>query len=116
MHRTITILEQAGIPIEAFPQTLPNLTLATESLYSRLSNRRLRFYPAPDLRTHILNAASVETSRGLRLSKEKQSLKIDGAVALSFAVVAAEKSERPLAPNEPVEHIEAIRCLPPREW
>jgi len=27
----------------------------------------------------------------IRLSKEKQSLKIDGAVALSFAVVAAEQ-------------------------
>jgi hypothetical protein len=29
--------------------------------------------------------------RGFRLSKEKQSLKIDGAVALSFAVIAAEQ-------------------------
>jgi len=31
------------------------------------------------------------------LSKEKQSLKIDGAVALSFACVAALFSERPAA-------------------
>jgi phage terminase large subunit-like protein len=74
---------------------LPNLTLATESLYSRLSNRRLRVYNAPDLRAHVLNAATVETSRGLRLSKEKQSLKIDGAVTLSFAIVAAEQAEVP---------------------
>ena len=37
MHRTITTLEQAGLPIEAFPQTQPNLTLATESLYAALS-------------------------------------------------------------------------------
>src|SRR5215470_20028343 len=110
MHRTITILEQAGIPIEPFPQTLPNLTLATESLYSRLSNRRLRVYPAPDLRAHVLNAASVETSRGLRLSKEKQSLKIDGAVALSFAIVAAESSGKPLEPGEQAEQIEVIRA------
>ena len=42
-----------------------------------------------------MNAASRETSRGFRLSKEKQSLKIDGAVALSFAVVAAEQSGVP---------------------
>ena len=80
-------------------------------LYSRLSNRRLRVYPAPDLHTHVLNAASVETSRGLRLSKEKQSLKIDGAAALSFAVVAAEKSGRPLDPNEPSAPIEIISNL-----
>jgi phage terminase large subunit-like protein len=44
----------------------------------------------------VLNAASIETSRGIRLSKEKQSLKIDGAVALSFAVVAAEQTGKPL--------------------
>jgi len=46
---------------------------------------------------HVLNAASRETSRGFRLSKEKQSLKIDGAVALSFACVPALSSERPAA-------------------
>jgi len=27
MHRTITTVEQVGMPIEAFPQTQPNLTL-----------------------------------------------------------------------------------------
>jgi hypothetical protein len=42
----------------------------------------------------------VETSRGFRLSKEKQSLKIDGAVALSFACVAVGQGERPLTPEE----------------
>lgn len=88
MHRTIMTLQQAGLPIEPFPQTQPNLTLATETLYNALTNRRLRLYDAPNLRQHVLNAASVETSRGFRLSKEKQSLKIDGAVALSFACVA----------------------------
>jgi hypothetical protein len=51
----------------------------------------LNVYEAPDLRAHVLNAASRETSRGFRLSKKKQSLKIDGTVALSFAVVAAEQ-------------------------
>ena len=91
----MTTLEQAGLPIEAFPQTQPNLTLVTESLYAALANQRLKLYDAPDLRAHVLNAASRETSRGFRLSKEKQSLKIDGAVALSFAVVAAEPSGVP---------------------
>jgi phage terminase large subunit-like protein len=100
MHRTITTLEQAGLPIEAFPQTQPNLTLATETLYSALTNRRLMVYDAPDLRQHVLNAASVETARGFRLSKEKQSLKIDGAVALSFACVAALSGEKPAEAGE----------------
>ena len=101
LHRTMGILQQAGIFVEPFPQTLPNLTLATESLLSRLSNRRLQVYAgAHNLRRHVLNASSTETSRGLRLSKEKQSLKIDGAVALSFAVVAAEKHGRPTSHDD----------------
>ena len=100
MHRTITALQQAGLPIELFPQTQPNLTSATETLYSALNNRRLKLYDAPDLRQHVLNAASVETSRGFRLAKEKQSLKIDAAVALSFACVAAGQVGRPLSPEE----------------
>ena len=94
------MLQAAGLPIEPFPQTQPNLTLATETLYSALTNRRLTVYKAPDLRAHVLNAASVETSRGFRLSKEKASLKIDGAVALSFACVAAGQVGRPLTPEE----------------
>ena len=77
IHRTITTLQAAGLPIEPFPQTQPNLTLATETLYSALNNQKLRLYEAPDLRQHVLNAASVETSRGFRLAKEKQSMKID---------------------------------------
>jgi phage terminase large subunit-like protein len=48
-----------------------------------------------DLREHVLNAVSVETARGIRLAKEKQSLKIDGCVALSFAVLAAVQYGRP---------------------
>ncbi len=38
----------------------------------------------PDLRQHVLNAVSVETPRGIRLSKQKPSNKIDGAVTLSL--------------------------------
>jgi len=36
-----------------------------------------------------MNAVSVETHRGIRLSKQKTANKIDAAVALSFAVLAA---------------------------
>ena len=100
MHRSITTLQQAGMPFVPFPQTLPNLTLCAETLYTALTTRRLQVYEAPDLRQHVLNAASIETSRGFRLSKEKQSLKIDGCVALSFACVAAGQNGRPISPEE----------------
>jgi hypothetical protein len=55
----------------------------------------LRLYNAPDLREHCLNAVSVETPRAIRLAKEKQSAEIDGAVALSFAVLAAVQRGKP---------------------
>ncbi len=46
-------------------------------------------YLAPDLSQQVLNAVLVETSRGIRLAKEKSSKKIDGAVALAMAVHGA---------------------------
>ena len=53
-----------------------------------------------------MNAVSVETPRGIRLSKQKTSRKIDGAVALSFAVLAAVQNGRPLTSiNEPLKPI-----------
>jgi phage terminase large subunit-like protein len=88
LHRTIMTLGQAGIPIEPFPQTLPNLTLATESLYSRLSNRRL-----------CIAVQCVPSEAG--------------AVTWRYpcGVVAAEKSGRTVSPNEPGEHIEVLSNL-----
>jgi phage terminase large subunit-like protein len=83
------------LPVEEYNQTQGNLTEATETLYSAFINRNLRLYNAPDLREHCLNAVSVETPRGIRLAKEKQLAKIDGAVALSFAVLAAVQHGRP---------------------
>ena len=71
MHRTITMLQRAGLPIEPFPQSQPNLTLATETLYSALTNRRLRLYDAPDLRAQVLNAASVENEPGFQAREGK---------------------------------------------
>jgi phage terminase large subunit-like protein len=60
-----------------------------------LTTREIGLYNAPDLREHVLNAVSVETPRGIRLSKQKTSRKIDAAVALSFAVLAAVQNGRP---------------------
>lgn len=95
MARSVQTLVAAGLPVEEYNQTLNNLTEATEALYSAFINRNLRLYNAPDLREHCLNAISVETPRGIRLSKQKTSNKIDGAVALSFAVLAAIQHGRP---------------------
>ena len=84
MARCVQTLVAAGLPVEEHNQTLNNLTEATETLYSVLTTRGIRLYNAPDLRQHVLNAVSVETPRGIRLSKQKTSNKINGCVAPSL--------------------------------
>ena len=95
MARSVQTLVAAGLPVEEYNQTQNNLTEATETLWSTLTNRNIRLYNAPDLRQHVLNAVSVETPREIRLAKQKTSNKIDGCVALSFAVLASVQYGRP---------------------
>src|SRR5262249_25676239 len=108
MARSVQTLVSAGLPVEEYNQTQNNLTEATEALYSVLTTRGIRLYNAPDLREHVLNAVSVETPRGIRLSKQKTSNKIDAAIALSFGVLAAVQSGRPpSAVNSPLPVIKS---------
>lgn len=82
-------LAQSHETMMELPQTLPNLTKATQALWSLVKTGQLITYPEPTLRQHVLNAVAIESAQGLRLAKEKQSRKIDAAVALSFACLAA---------------------------
>jgi hypothetical protein len=66
------------LPCEEYAQTQGNLSEATEALYSVLTTKGIRLYNAPDLREHVLNAVSVETPRGIRLSKQKLAVKLMG--------------------------------------
>ena len=50
-------------------------------------------YPDPGLRLAISRAVALETSRGWRISKEKQAHKIDVVVALAMAAHAAVKGQ-----------------------
>ena len=116
MARSVQTLREAGLEVEEYNQTLNNLTEATEALYSAFLAKNLKLYPAPDLRQHVLNAVSVETPRGIRLSKQKTSNKIDAAVALSFAVLAAIQYGRPPSsePDENRHHvIEVVNTFNP---
>jgi phage terminase large subunit-like protein len=79
-----------------------------------LTTRGISLYNAPDLREHVLNAVSIETPRGIRLSKQKTSLKIDGAVALSFAVLAAVQNGRPVSMDEGSREIRVCDEFDPR--
>ena len=82
-------LQGSGIWMEEFAQTSGNLTSIGQNLYELITGRNLIVYPDAAIRLAISRAVAVETSRGWRISKEKQSHKIDVVVALAMAAHAA---------------------------
>jgi phage terminase large subunit-like protein len=82
-------LEKAKVPMEAFAQTVPNLTEASTNLYELIKSNNLIAYPDAAIRLAIQRAIAVETSRGWRIAKEKSSHKIDVVVALGMAALGA---------------------------
>lgn len=95
LHRSITTLQSAGLPIKEFPQSTANTTLMGQILFDLLNGKNLVVYPSDELRQHALNAVAIESVRGFRLAKEKASQKIDAIVALSMACVAAIQHGKP---------------------
>jgi phage terminase large subunit-like protein len=82
-------LTQQGLPMLEFPQSVPNLTEASTNLYEIIKGRNLVAYEDADMRLAISRAVALETSRGWRIAKEKQSHKIDVVVALAQAALGA---------------------------
>jgi phage terminase large subunit-like protein len=94
MMSTAQRLARAGLPIEEFPQSSPNLTAASQNLYELILNGNLLAYPDPDMRLAISRAVAIETPRGWRIGKDKSTHKIDVVVALAMACHAAIQSQR----------------------
>ena len=89
MHRSITTLQAAGLPIREFSQTTANCKLMGQTLFDLLTGQNLEIYPSDELRQQALSTVAVENPRGWRIAKEKASKKIDAIVALAMACVAA---------------------------
>ena len=88
MASTSQRLVKAGVPIEEFPQSSPNLTAATQNLYELIQSQQLVVSDA-EMRLAVSRAVALETSRGWKISKDKQTHKIDVVVALAMACHAA---------------------------
>ena len=69
-----------------YPQTVGNLSVMAGTLLSLVNERRLRMYPSPELRQAVTKAVALESSRGWRIAKSKQSERIDCIVSLAMAV------------------------------
>ena len=93
MASTAQRLAKAHLPVEEYPQTVPNLTAATSNLFDLIQSRQLVLYPDAAMRLAVSRAVIVESSRGWRLDKLKQAHKIDIIVALSMAALAAVRGQ-----------------------
>ncbi len=89
LHRSATTLNQAGIKMIEFPQTVGNMTDAGQALYDAVKHKVLKLYSDDELRREAKFAVGKETARGMRIVKEKASHKIDAIVALAMAVCGA---------------------------
>ena len=82
-------LVAAGLPMAEFPQSVPNLTEASSNLYELVKGHNLSVYPDDAMRLAISRCVALETSRGWRIAKEKQSHKIDVVIGLAQAALGA---------------------------
>jgi Phage Terminase len=91
MQATAQRLQRAGLPMVEFPQTVGNLTDASSNLFETIKATGFLAYPDDDIRLAMQRAVAVEGSRGWRITKDKQSHKIDIVVALGMAALATVK-------------------------
>jgi phage terminase large subunit-like protein len=78
-----------GLPMVEFAQSVPNLTESSTCLFELIKGGNIAVYPDAALRLSIQRAVAIETSRGWRIAKEKQTHKIDVVVALGMAALGA---------------------------
>jgi phage terminase large subunit-like protein len=86
-------LRRNALKVEEYPQTSPNLMEAVSNLLDLVQGRALALYPDASMRLAANRAIIIESSRGWRLDKMKQSHKIDLIVALSMACLAAVRGQ-----------------------
>jgi hypothetical protein len=89
MQASAQRLRAQGVNMVEFPQSLPNLTSASQNLFELIKAQGIVAYPDADVRLAIQRSIAVENPRGWRIAKEKSSHKIDVVVALAQAALAA---------------------------
>jgi phage terminase large subunit-like protein len=82
-------LSRAGVPMIEWPQTPGNLGLMAGNLLDLITRKHIASYPSDELRNAVSKTIIVESERGMRLGKAKQSDRVDPVIALAMACVAA---------------------------
>jgi phage terminase large subunit-like protein len=99
--------------VEEFPQTPANLTAASQNLFELIQGGNLAVYPDAAMRLAISRAVAIETPRGWRIAKEKQSHKIDVVVGLAMACHAAVEQQANVPMVIPPSVIARLQAMGP---
>jgi hypothetical protein len=89
MQASAQRLRAVGVPAYEFPQSVPNLTEASSTLFELFQGENIVLYPDETIRRAVERAVAVETGRGWRISKISRGDKIDVVIALGMAALAA---------------------------
>lgn len=96
LHRSMTRLSTllSSNIIQEFPQTLKNMTAASETLYNLFKNQKILVYKDDEFRNHMKYAMAEDKGRGFRIVKPaKASIHhTDAAIALAMAAFVAYKT------------------------
>jgi phage terminase large subunit-like protein len=118
MAATAQRLQRAGIRMIEYPQTPANLTAMGSNLFELIRARSILAYPNDDIHTALTHAIVKESARGLQITKEKSSHKIDVVVALAMAALAAVEGaikvpqRIPMIPHPDLTKSDAIYSAP----
>lgn len=80
------VLEDEGIEVVQFDQTVPRMAPACGLAYELIINRRIVHDGDPELAAHVTAAVKREQERGFTLSKGKSKRHIDAAITLCMGV------------------------------
>ena len=79
------LLDEDGLPMVEFPQSLERMTPAVMGAHQSIVAGMLTHDDDPVFAAHIYNAVPNYTERGFTLAKRKSKAKIDAAVAMCMA-------------------------------
>jgi len=82
--RTMQVLDEAGLPIIAVPNSAERMVPATQAFYEATMSGAYTHDGAPALVRHFRNAVTRLTNRGVQIYKAGAKAKIDAAVASVF--------------------------------
>ena len=80
--------------VNEFPQTLKNMTAASETLYNLFKNQKIWVYADAQLREHMKHAQAEDKGKGFRIVKPRKAAvhHTDAAIALAMAAFWAYKT------------------------